>query len=290
MKTTYPKDFIAVIMSHGRPEFTEKHTYRTLRSHGYTGPILVLIDNEDKCRGEYVRIFGEDNVAVFDKDEWASKTDECDNFRHRKAIVYARNASFSVVASRGYRYFIQLDDDYNAWRYRRKHSGEFCDKKIHNLDGVMCAMLDYYKSSGATSIAFAQSGDFMGGKRCSTVNGWSATRKCMNTWICDVRRPIQYAGHMNEDCSAYAVHGFRGGLFLQIPFVAISQVPTQAAAGGMTDTYKAGGTYNKTFYTVMQVPSCCVVHEMGYNHRRIHHKLIWPNLAPKIIRESVKKK
>ncbi len=285
---TYPENFVAVIMSHGRPEFTHNHTYKSLRDHGYTGPVIVLVDNEDKTLDGYRSLFGDDNVVVFDKDEWARKTDECDNFRHRKAIVYARNASFDVVRARGYRYFIQLDDDYNSWRYKRRSDGKFISKKIKSLDSVFSVMLDYYIASGATSIAFAQDGDFMGGRLADIALKWYAKRKCMNTWICDIEKPIVYSGHMNEDCSAYVVHGLRGGLFLQIPFVSINQVQTQAAAGGMTDLYKSAGTYNKTFYTVMQAPSCCVVHEIGYENRRIHHKIIWPNAAPKILRESVR--
>ena len=57
------KDFVAMILSHGRPN--NVYTYKTLRNYGYTGDIIIVVDNEDKTIDEYKKNF--DNVVVFNK-------------------------------------------------------------------------------------------------------------------------------------------------------------------------------------------------------------------------------
>ena len=42
------KDFVAFILTHGRAD--NVITYNTLRNHGYTGRIVLIIDDEDTQR------------------------------------------------------------------------------------------------------------------------------------------------------------------------------------------------------------------------------------------------
>lgn len=279
---------LPMILTHGRPE--RVHTYTALRKAGYTGPLCILVDNEDKQLEGYKAKFGE-SVFVFDKTEWAEKTDAGDNFPHRKAIVYARNAAFAVSKELGYKYFIQLDDDYTAFRYRfdrylRFTSGE----PIKRLDLILPHLLRLYVSSGATAMSIAQGGDFIGGEdNWHIKTNWGLKRKCMNFWFCDSERPFPFMGHMNEDCTAYVLHGLRGGLFFHVPLLELTQKATQQTAGGMTDVYKENGTYVKSFYTVLAAPSCTKIDTVAPHSLRIHHQIRWNNACPKILREEWKK-
>jgi hypothetical protein len=45
-------DFVVFILTNGRPD--NVHTARSLRNHGYTGKIIVVIDDEDKTAEEYL--------------------------------------------------------------------------------------------------------------------------------------------------------------------------------------------------------------------------------------------
>ena len=107
--------FAVLILTHGRAN--NVITYNTLRRCGYTGEIWIVIDNEDSQADEYRRIYG-DKVVMFDKPEIASRFDEGDNFHDRRAIIYARNASFEIAEKLGLNYFVQMDDDYTGFRYR----------------------------------------------------------------------------------------------------------------------------------------------------------------------------
>jgi len=277
--------FCAFILTHGRAD--RVYTYKALKKSGYTGPIVFVLDNEDKTVEQYKKNFKE-KICIFDKKAIASKIDDGDNFNDRRAIIYARHACFEIAKELGYEYFIQLDDDYTDFRHKKNHLGEYIDKKIKNFDAVMDAMLDYYKSIPALSIAMAQGGDFIGGKM---GNSWKKPkRKCMNSFICSVHRPYKFFGRLNEDVSAYTNLGSRGGLFLTIMNVALQQKQTQSGSGGMTEVYLESGTYVKTFYSVMYQPSSVKVGVMSGKNARIHHQIRWRNTVPRILSEEHKKR
>lgn len=277
--------FCAFILTHGRAD--RVYTYKSLRKSGYTGAIVLLVDNEDKTVEDYRKTFG-DQVYVFDKKYWATQTDEGDNFDDRRAIIYARNANFSIAKELGYEYFIQLDDDYTDFRHKKNHKDEYVDKKILNLDAVFDAMLEYYKSIPALSIAMAQGGDFVGGKM---GNAWKKPkRKAMNTFICSVHRPFKFFGKVNDDVTTYTTLGSRGHLFLTLMNLAIQQKQTQQNKGGMTENYKDNGTYVKSFYSVMFHPSSVRVSVLNSKNSRIHHQITWRNTVPRILSEDYKKR
>jgi hypothetical protein len=283
---TEPDNFAAFILTHGRPDSVV--TYKALRKAGYTGRIFIVVDDTDKLIPEYKARYGKD-VIVFDKEAIAQTFDGADNFTDRRVIVYARNAAFEIAKELGIKYFIQLDDDYTAFNFKFDTSGHFGEWPIKNLDGVFEALLNYYKKIPALTIAMAQNGDFIGGGKSGTAQKVGTKRKAMNTFICSTDRPFKFVGRINEDVNTYVNLGGRGELFLQINNVAIIQKQTQSNKGGMTDVYLAGGTYLKSFYTVIFNPASVKVAIMGEKHPRLHHKIRWRNTVPEILDEKHKK-
>ena len=282
------KDFAVFILTNNRPK--KVHTYKNLQRCGYTGRVFLIIDNEDKQAEGYKRIFGE-KVVIFDKKAISDTFDEGDNFEdNRRAIVYARNATFEIAKELGIKYFMQLDDDYTEFAYRFNSKGEYRHRVIKSLDAVLDIMLDFYKSINVQSLAMAQSGDFFGGENGQFGRGRKLFRKCMNTFICSTERPFQFVGRINEDVNTYTNVQSRGYVFLTLSNLAINQLATQSNSGGMTELYLDSGTYLKSFYTVMYAPSCCKIRPMGETHKRLHHRITWKNAVPVIINESYKKK
>lgn len=273
------KEFTILILTHGRPE--NILTINSLKSSGYTGPIHLIVDNEDKKLEQYIEIYGESNVHVFNKKKYADEIDECNNFDERRTITHARNASFDIAKKLGYKYFMQLDDDYTSFSYRNEENG----LKIKSLDKVISCFLDFYKSIPALSIAFSQGGDHIGG-----FDKLKLKRKCMNSFLCSTDRPFKFVGAMNEDVNTYTTLGSRGALFFTYMGLQLNQKMTQSQEGGITDMYLKYGTYCKAFTTVMNMPSSVKVSLMGNINMRIHHKIHWKNTVPKILSEDFKKK
>ena len=247
------KDYCVFILTHGRPDAVL--TVRTLERCGYTGPVFIVIDDEDSTADRYRELYGE-QVLMFSKEDIARKFDQGDNFKDRRTIVFARNACFELAEQVGYKYFIQLDDDYTRFQYRFNHLDMYIDRKtgIHSLDKIFTYLLDYYDSIPALSIAIGQGGDYIGGSQSTAVKSIRMRRKAMNSFICSTDRPFQFMGRINEDVNAYTSLARVGKLFLTTMQISLTQVQTQATAGGMTEVYLDSGTYLKSFYSVMFTP------------------------------------
>lgn len=282
MGETMRDDFCAFILTHGRPD--KVSTYQLLKKSGYTGKIFIVVDDEDKTRGQYLETFGE-KVLTFSKQEIAGRFDEADNFDDRRSIFYARNACFDLAKRVGCKYFIQLDDDYTEFQFRVDENYDRSYTLITDMDSILEAMLAFYESIPATTIAMAQGGDFLG----SSDNAAWLKRKAMNSFICSTDRPFAFMGRINEDVNTYTTLGRCGQLFMTIGAVQLLQKQTQRNSGGMTELYLASGTYVKSFYSVMYAPSCVKIDLLRSAHERIHHRVNWNNTAVKIIREKYKK-
>ena len=270
-------DFAVFILTHGRAD--NVITFKTLKKCGYTGPIYLVIDNEDKMTNEYIKNFGEENVKIFDKKKMADSIDEGNNFDNRKVIIHARNACFEIAKELGIKYFIQLDDDYYYFGYRYDTGA----KIIKNLDEVFRIVFDFYKNSNITSIALSQGGDHIGG-----FSGIKLKRKCMNSFFCSTDRPFQFIGSINEDVNTYTTLGSRGHVFFTFTNLQLDQKDTQSNKGGMTDQYHLSGTYVKSFHTVMMQPNSVKVSMMNSNHPRLHHSINWKETTPMIIDQKYK--
>jgi hypothetical protein len=223
---------------------------------------------------------------VFDKLAISKTFDTGDNFEERRTVVYARNACFDIARGLGLRYFLELDDDYTHFAYKFRSDLTYYERKCWRLDDLFEAMLDYYVTIPALTIAMAQNGDFIGGSESGFGKELSLHRKCMNSFFCDVEREFKFIGRINEDVNTYVLEGRRGRLFLTVPNVSLAQKTTQSNDGGMSDVYLDSGTYLKSFYTVMFAPSCAKIGEMGDKHKRIHHRIAWNNAVPKILSED----
>lgn len=280
------KKFCAFILSHGRPDKVK--TLNTLRKCGYTGDVYIVVDNEDKAKDEYFRLH--QNVIVFDKRSEAEKTDEGDNFQDRRAIIYARNASFEIAKKLGYEYFIQLDDDYERFDYRFDSKGFYIQKRILNLDAIFEHLVEFLSRTPFASVAIGQNGDYVGGESSTKVKSICSRRKAMNSFICKSSNPFMFCGKINEDVNTYTASQRSGLPFLTFFQVSLEQMQTQKNSGGMTDIYLDSGTYIKSFYSVMYAPSCVKISSVGHVEPRIHHRVDWNATAPLIMRDTYKKK
>ena len=281
------EDFAVFILTHGRADNVK--TYKTLKRFGYTGKIYIIIDNEDKSADDYYKNF--ENVVMFNKEEVAKTFDEGDNFRDRRSIVYARNACFEIAKELGIKYFVQFDDDYTDFSYR--FNGELSYNKgrgyINNVDDIFKAVLDYYKTIPAKTIALSQNGDWIGGHNSGWAKELKLKRKCMNSFFCSTERPFKFTGRINEDVNTYTSLASKGDLFLTIPNVSLKQTDTQSTKGGMSDIYANQGTYVKSFYSVMFSPSSVKVAMLNTERSRLHHRVSWNNAIPVILNEKHKK-
>lgn len=276
-------DFAVFVLTHGRADTVL--TKKTLDGQGYTGKIYYIVDSEDDQIEKYKANFGAENVIVFDKQKAVDRTDTMDSFNEHRAIVYARNECFRIAKKLGLTYFLELDDDYTRVEYRYIYGGKLKVTRQKDLGSVFDWMIDFLDASGAKTVALAQGGDFVGGAGGGNF-GKGCARKAMNSFFFRTDNPVEFRGTMNEDVVTYTTEGSRGNLFLTYTKMMIKQAPTQSIKGGMSEAYLDCGTYLKSFYAVMSMPSAVKVGLMTSGHSRIHHRISWNNCVPKIISEK----
>jgi len=282
-------DFVTFILTHGRPE--KVFTYSTLRNNNYTGPIVLVLDNEDDKADEYKQIYESKpntGIYVFDKLDIAKRYDTVDIGTDRRTIFYARNACFEIAKDLGYKYFLELDDDYTCFRSRMMKDGKFATVYHKDLDSLFEVMLQFLDDGNLDTVAFAQTGDFIGG---ATSRMWKEQlpRKAMNSFFCTTDRPFKFIGRINEDVNTYVGEGAKGKLMFTVARASLDQNQTQSSSGGMTETYLDVGTYVKSFFTIITNPSSVKIHEVGYHCKRIHHIIDWDKAVPKILNQEYKK-
>lgn len=285
------KSFCVFIISHGRAD--NVITKRTLTKCGYTGPLFIVVDNEDEQVDKYRQNFGPSNVIVFDKLKYAQMVDNCDNFQNRRTTTHARNACFDLAKERGFEYFLVLDDDYIDFRFSFDRKGEFVRQTVKGtMDAVMHGFVRFIDSDERIdSVCMLQGGDIFGGGECTNFKRQIFPfnkRKAMNSFFCKTSRRFWFISRLNEDVNTYLALGSCGRLFFTIPDIYLQQKQTQGNAGGMSVSYLAGGTYVKSFYTVMIGPSYCKA-TVTASMKRIHHNISWNNAVPKILSDNHKK-
>ena len=279
-------DFCIFILTNGRPN--NQITYRTLMRKKYSGRLYFVVDDEDSTVDEYKKLYG-DKVLVFSKSDVAQRIDEGDNFDDRRCILYARNVCFELAEKIGCRYFLQFDDDYNDLSYRYLKGEILKQRKIVDINISILDILEFYKKTpNILTVAISQGGDWIGGIGNEMARKWYK-RKAMNSFFCDIQRPFKFYGRLNEDVNFYTNNGRKGCLILTLGAYVLNQESTQSSGGGMTDIYLDGGTYTKSFYSVMYSPSCVKIGLMGSRNMRLHHRVSWKHTVPMILSESSKK-
>lgn len=285
MTTKNDRRFCAFILTHGRPD--KVYTLATLKRSGYTGDIVLVLDTEDTQRGKYEENFPELHIEVIDKAEEGAFFDTGDlRSAKRNVIVYARNACFRLARKLGYTHFVQLDDDYTNFSHAGLYDMNICEIYIRNLNRVFELFCELLDSTNVKTVCLAQGGDFIGGQTSPTWHSLVNRRKAMNSFVCRVDRPFHFLGRVNEDVTTYVLGGTRGDIFLTIPCVRITQMQTQSSAGGMTENYLEGGTFQKSWYSVMFSPSNVKIGVIRDTYARIHHSINWRNITPKILRQK----
>lgn len=283
-------DFAVFILSHGRPN--RIYTLRSLNRVGYTGDYYIVVDDEDEALERYKTKFG-DKVIVFSKQEAIEKTDRGVNLDNRQIVCPARNQCFAIAKDLGYSYFMELDDDYDEFKFRFDQNFEYnpYGVKLDNFDEVLNELIKLYQKTDATVISFAQGGDFFGGKDGSIAQALKIKRKAMNTMLFRTDKPVKFMGSINEDVNAYVRLQQLGRLFFMVNTLSVDQKETQTNPEGLTNIYLSTGTYIKSFYTILYSPSCVKLRTIGRKKttQRIHHAIQWRNAVPKIVSDEYKK-
>ena len=157
---TMRNDFAIIILSYNRAN--SFYTLKTLTKAGYTGKYYIVVSDDDPMLVEYKKYYG-NKLIIFNKQDIKPYCDTYDNSGSDKIVLYARNICFDIAKQLGLKYFLELDDDYIELAYRYPKDGKLKICNIKEFDKIVDIFIDFLNDTNATSVAFAQHGDFIGG-------------------------------------------------------------------------------------------------------------------------------
>lgn len=276
--------YAVFILSHER--IGNIKTDRMLKKGGYTGDWFVVIDDNDSQIEEYKKAYG-DRLIVFSKEDINKRTDTCDIDDDMRVGVFARNFILEEAKRRGYKYHLQLDDDFTQITYRYSKNNKLKSKPCKKLNELFDAMVEYLDSTNITWLSFGLSSYYLGGVNKNFESGM--IRKTMGSFFCNTELAPHFLCRMNDDITTNILYTSRGHLMFSVMAMQVETPPTQQMSGGMTDIYQDNGTYRKSFYSVMTCPSFVKISRQGIKDKRVHHETNWNACAPMILNEKWRK-
>lgn len=274
-------DFAVMICSHGRAETMT--TYDILRKQGYTGKIIVVIDDEDDQRELYESRY--ECVEVFSKDEYADAIDEVVT-NNRGSVVYARNACYDIAAKYGLEYFVEVDDDLLSLKHRYIEDGKARGSDVNDLDTVFSFVLPIFENENIFCISFVKNSDFMGGVNSKGFKkGFEYTAHsifCLKT-----DRRVKFASTIFEDLNTSLTYNRAGKIFISLAVLQFYTKEVGTGNGGSSALYDKFSPFARAFSVLMARPDSMKIMTDKKEGHKIH--MNWSTVAPMIIPERWKK-
>lgn len=272
------------IPSYHRPDNVKSAKY--LVGLGYPADkIHIFLDSETDDKAEY-----EENVVkglgcqlhVFDMDEARRRYDYVHRAsKSRRSAGQARNMFMDFAKEHGIDFYLVMDDDTENYQVR-PFGKYFRCARVNDLVESFAAMRDFMLSHHIGLFGFSQTGDIYSNE----FDPKFLRRKVMNTTF--VVPSLVYRGErgvQDDDTSLFAgvmnEGYFTGSLASGIVLI---QTPSATAPGGLTDLYNECKLLNKSLVTPIQFPSAIWAEKQKMNGGRIHHRINYRFLFPKILR------
>ena len=273
------------------PSYKRSDNLRTVNYYARIGwdmnKVHVVIDSEadDKADYDYQAERIGFNLHVFDMEEARRRYD----YVHRPSVSrrsagQARNMFYEIAEGLDIKFFIMQDDDTHHYQNRSldTYRGQASFDDVNAVfEGIRAFMIK--RRIGVFGVS--QTGDFIGG-----VNTKLLRNKVMNTTF--IYTPYIYRGErgVQDDDTSQFVTVMNDGLFTGSlgDGILLQQTQSATAEGGLTDLYKECKLLNKALVCPIQFPSSIHAERQGRNGGRVHHRIRHRNLAPRLLKGTVR--
>lgn len=270
------------IPSYHRPRNIK--TVRYLKSIGYDmSCVYVFIDDEADDRDGYeetAKKYGF-HLVVFDMEEARERYD----YVHRASISrrsagQARNMFQDYARKNGIECYLVMDDDTSTFEFRVKgiYRKKASSETVRNTFEMMQEMIRKHKIG---LFGLSQKGDLYGTMSMNIMRS-----KVMNATFYNTRYIYRGERGVQDDDTSQFVGVLNDGLFTGslADGVILSQTLSATAKGGLTDLYNECRLYNKAMVTPIQYPSAIYAERQVMNGNRLHHRINYRYLSPKLMK------
>lgn len=270
------------IPSYHRP--TNIKTVKYLSKIGYDmKKVHVFVDDEADDIDEYRETANRYGFAleVFDMKEARKRYD----YVHRASVSrrsagQARNMFFDYAKEKGIVRYVVMDDDTNCFQYRVK--GIY--KAVATPTQVLLTfelVARFCEKHHIGLFGLSQTGDFYSNEVFEVLR-----KKVMNTTFYDTRFIYRGERGVQDDDTSQFVGVHNEGLFTGsiADGCCLQQTVSATAKGGLTDLYEECKLYNKAMVTPIQFPTAIRAERQVMNGNRLHHKINYRYLTPKLLK------
>ena len=245
--------------------------------------VYVFIDDEADDRERYKAVAKQYGfrLVVFDMTEARKRFD----YVHRASVSrrsagQARNMFQDYAKKKGIERYVVMDDDTKEFQFRVKGvyvhtaSGETVKRTFEMIAEMM-------RRQRIGLFGVSQTGDFYGSLYLSMMR-----RKVMNVTFYDTRFIYRGERGVQDDDTSQFAGVLNEGLFTGslADGINLQQTVSATAKGGLTDLYNECKLYNKVMVTPIQYPSAIRAERQVMNGGRIHHRIDYRYLAPKLMK------
>ena len=210
--------FAIFICTHGRPN--AQHTLKTLRDCGYTGKIVLLVDDEDDTVDDLVDNYPKTRIMRFNKQKYIDLSDTGTNENQRKCILYAKNCCEAVAQDIKLDAFVIADDDIFNFRYRYPEDGKLKSLKItKDIDKVIEAYVEYMLSADIVATGFGFTQFYFSGENSFSPENFLKYRVPYNFVFRNAKYKIDWMSWFGEDIITAVMYNKRGYFMQDFPFV-----------------------------------------------------------------------
>ena len=245
--------------------------------------VYVFIDDEADDRERYKAVAKQYgfHLVVFDMTEARKRFD----YVHRASVSrrsagQARNMFQDYAKKKGIEQYVVMDDDTKEFQFRVKGvymhtaSGDTVKRTFEMIAEMM-------RRQRIGLFGVSQTGDFYGSLYLSMMR-----RKVMNVTFYDTRFIYRGERGVQDNDTSQFVGVLNEGLFTGslADGINLQQTISATAKGGLTDLYNECKLYNKAMVTPIQYPSAIRAERQVMNGGRIHHRIDYKYLAPRLMK------
>lgn len=275
------KDFAIFICTHGRPD--KQYTLEALREAGYTGFIILVVDDEDDTYEEYLNWTDKDEkvkVHKFCKQHYIDTIDY-GTVLYRKVILYAKCACEDFARAMGLTSFVISDDDTKQFRFRWVEDGKLKAVPItKDFDKVVEAFTEYMLTTDLTALSFGYTSSYLKGTSVFDKQVLCNNRVAYNFVFRNKAHEVDWRGSYGEDLITACTSSIVGNIWMNLPVIQNDMVVQGQSSGGMTELYKSQDSFQLVQCETMYCPTSMTAQ---YYKTRWYGAVQRENTFPKII-------
>lgn len=247
-------DFGLFIPTHGRPN--TQMTLDMMLDTGYTGDWWLVCDNLDESLDEYKSKYG-DKIIVFDKHEWAERSDTLTNIEEMGTVLYARNFIQDKAKEMGYQIIGMFDDDLESFSIRYEKDGSLVQYPIvEGMDKLISSVVEYILEGRISAFSFAHNGGYFGGLEGSFKKGMD--RNPIGSYFLNLSEDSlrhYYRGIVNEDFIYNMDMGRTGRMAFKLYDIMYMTPERGSNEGGHKGMYEEQTDYLHSSYVQIASPN-----------------------------------